>query len=52
MTLSAAGHSPQSQADIRELAEKLNRGEITADEFFAAVERRAERLVESEASLR
>ncbi len=38
-----------SQVEIRELAERLIRGEITPDEYFAAVERRAHRLVEEEA---
>jgi predicted RNA-binding protein associated with RNAse of E/G family len=38
--------TPQTQADVQDLADKLNRGEITADEYFAAVERRAQRMFE------
>jgi predicted RNA-binding protein associated with RNAse of E/G family len=44
--------TPQNPADVRELVDRLNRGEITAEDFFKAVERRAHRLVEDDASLR
>ncbi len=50
MALEGADHSLETQVDIRELAEKLVRGEISANEYFAAVQRRAERLVEEEAA--
>ena len=44
--------TPRTQAEVRELAEQFNRGQISADEYFAAVERRAERLVEDEVGRR
>lgn len=44
-----AVETPRTTADVQDLADKLNHGQITASEFFAAVERRANRLVEDEA---
>ncbi len=44
--------TPESSADVRKLAERLMKGEINADEYFAAVERRAERIVSREARAR
>lgn len=51
MSLDATA-TPRTPADVRELVDRLNRDEITAEEFFKAVERRARLLVEDDASLR
>jgi hypothetical protein len=42
--------TPRTHAEIRELAQQLVAGKITPQQYFAAVDRRAERLVHDEAS--
>lgn len=44
----ASEATPRTQADVQRLATRLLHGEITQEAYFAAVDRRAERLVAAE----